>query len=150
MMCLREFDLKEMYISEKNYVLERLAMLVFLRNEPEFKFQDIYLDGEIVPLTFEIGLTQQNKSTYNIDEIMYSLDRTINRTVKLFAKDRENTFAEVIIELIKSTWITFHIGSKTYTMHWSDIPDIYLIFKEFNYYKQSLSVIYEKLEGVLN
>jgi hypothetical protein len=148
-MCSRKFDLKEMYVSEKEDVLEKLAMLIYLRDEPEFKYQDVYLDKEVAPLTFGIGLTQQNKSTYDISKIITCLSNNFNRRIKLFAYEPPKNYAEEIIKQIEDPWITFHIGSKTYTMYWNNIPDVYLIFKNFNYYKQSLSAVYDQLEGVL-
>ena len=146
----KRFDLKRMCLEDKDDVLEKLAMLVFIRNEVTFKYQDILLDASIHPLIYDKSFSYENKSNHNIkNTIELLLRRTGYKTKSLIALHETDTNADRIMRAIETPWISFHLGSKTYTMHWRDIPDVYLIFKEFNYYKQSLSVIHEQLKGVL-
>jgi len=149
MILTREFNLTEMFISEKEDVLRKMAMLVFIRNEPEFKFQDTYLDKVIVPFVFGIGLGYKSKKEYVIDSLSKMLLEDIEEKSKSEFFKASDACVYKLLEIIKDPYITFHIGAKTYTMSWDDIPKVYRVFADFNYFEQSLSRVYEQLDEIL-
>jgi len=146
---IREFDLTEMFISEKEDVLRKMAMLVFMRNEPEFKFQDPHLDKAIVPFVFGIGLGYKSKEGYVLDGLSKMLLEDIEEKSKSEFFKVSDACVYKLLDIIKDPYITFHVGSKTYTMTWNKIPKVYHVFANFYYFEQSLSTVYEQLDEIL-